>query len=181
LAEQIELISEIEVVLFRITNHIWLGRFASVHLLPSLKQSGITHIVNVSEASNQLREVDGPFQKVAWVPIEDLSAIPLSEATRCLDVLHDCVCEPNSNVYLHCIAGLNRSPTILWLYFLACGIESGRAKKLITDVSFDAAPGHSQLINTSIIETARQHGLDHFQPHPRPIAIDSSQLEKSGH
>lgn len=165
----------------RITNHIWLGRFASVNLLPNLRQVGITHIVNVSEAGNQLREVDGPFQKLVWVPIDDLSTIPLSEAIRCVDALHECVCVMDSNVYIHCIAGLNRSPTVLWLYLVACGVDPIAAEKMITSVSFDAVPGHSQLVNTGLIESIRLYGRDHFQPHPRPFALQGTRgIEHAG-
>ena len=32
------------------------------------------------------------------------------------------VIEPDSQVYIHCIAGQLRSPTALWLYLMACGV-----------------------------------------------------------
>jgi hypothetical protein len=80
-------------------------------------------------------------------------------------------CEADSHVYVHCVAGHLRSPTILWLYLIACGIAPEEAREWITTRSPDAAPGGSRMIDESHIEFARQHGLANFQPHPRREAL----------
>ena len=158
--------------LFQITRNIWQGRFAADRLLTTFQFFGITHILNVAETPNQLTENDGPFKRIAWTPIEDGVNIPQPAAIQCVDALHECVCDNQSNVYIHCVAGWNRSPTFHWLYLVACGVESDAAINMITKSSFDAVPAHPKLINTSLVDTIIKHGELNFQPHPRPTALE---------
>jgi hypothetical protein len=158
--------------LFRITRNIWQGRFASRQCLDELRRLGITHIVNVGESPNQLTVSDGPFKRVAWSPIEDLVVIPTAAAVQCVTALHGAVCDGVSNVYIHCVAGWNRSPTVLWLYLVACGFDAKAAKQLIASSSYDAVPGHPKLVNDELVATVRQYGAANFQPHPRTSALD---------
>lgn len=115
---------------------------------------------------------DGPFQEVVWIPITDLERVPDNIAVGCLSTLHRMVCQPEARVYVHCIAGQNRSPTVLWLYLLACGIPAGRAKAIIEAGAPDAIPGHRRLIDTALVEVVRRFGDRSFFPHPRPEALE---------
>lgn len=159
--------------LFRITRNIWQGPFASRKRLPELQRQTITHIVNVGESPPQLDLADGPFSAVNWVPIEDLVLIPVDAALQCIDALHHAVCAADSNVYIHCVAGWNRSPTVLALYLMACGIDRDEACDRIARHSYDAVPLHSQLVNDDLVRHVRQYGLDNFTPHPRLEALDA--------
>lgn len=147
------------------------GDFASERNLSELRRASITHIVNVGESPNQLHPEDGPFVRLAWCPIEDLVLIPEDAALECLEVLHTATCDGDSNVYIHCVAGWNRSPTILSLYLLACGVERGIASKLVSQASYDAVPFHSKLINEELLKSVVKHGHSSFLPHKRPQAI----------
>lgn len=160
--------------MFRITRNIWLGRFASPQRLPEMQQIGITHIVNVGEAPNKLQLEDGPFRRIDWIPIEDLVLIPAKSAIECLDTLHRAVSEEHSKTYIHCIAGQNRSPTILALYLFACGMSQNDAAVLINRSSYDAVPLHSSLVDAALIRTIREHGRSRYRPHPRPEALQAS-------
>lgn len=159
--------------MFQITNNIWQGRFAADRLLTTFQFFGITHLVNVSETPNQLSLSDGPFRKVTQISIRDGIPIPIDIAINSVATLHEFVCEPESNVYIHCVAGWNRSPTILWLYLVACGVASDDAVEIITKSSIDAVPGHPKLITPNLVDTIRQYGTDNFTPHPRPKAIET--------
>jgi hypothetical protein len=108
-----------------------------------------------------------------WHPIEDLVRIPTTEAINCLNALHDCVCDNNSNVYVHCVAGWNRSPTVLWLYLVACGVDPAVAKNMIASSAFDAVPAHPKLTDDALVREVRTHGQNNFQPHPRPHSLDA--------
>ena len=79
--------------------------------------------------------------------------------------------QPDAHVYVHCIAGHLRSPTILWLYLIACGIPPEDAREWIEDRSPDAAPGEPRLIGPSHVFLAQKHGLDNFFPLPRGEVI----------
>jgi hypothetical protein len=157
--------------MFQITRSIWQGRFASPQMLGELRRLGITHLVNVSEAPSILTERDGPFQRVGWVSIEDMTLIPGEAALCALDLLHDCVCQPDSRVYVHCMAGWNRSPTVLWMYLIACGFAENQASAAIGKASYDAVPRHPKLVDETLIAAVRRYGQLKFQPHPRMSAL----------
>ncbi len=167
--------------MFQITRNIWQGRFASRKRLDGLRRHGITHVLNVGESPNQLTETDGPFQKMEWIPIADLTLIPTDDAIRCVDALHACVCDGDSNVYIHCVAGWNRSPTILWLYLVACGFDTSTARSMIDSKSYDSVPGHPLLINDVLVTAIIDHGAERFTPHPRIRALDAVETTASSH
>lgn len=148
-----------------------LGPFASPERCPALVASGITHILNVGEAPSVLGPADGPFAETVSHPVVDLSRIPTDLATTCISTLHRMVCTPRSKVYVHCVAGRNRSPTILWLYLVACGVEPSEAKEGIVARSWDSVPGHSQLIDADLVDAVQSYGRRNFLPHPRPEAL----------
>jgi hypothetical protein len=156
---------------FPITRSLWLGPFASPERQPVLVASNVTHVLNVGEAPSVLSADGGLFREVAWLPITDLERVPDELALDCLVTLHRMVCEPDARVYIHCIAGQNRSPTILWLYLIACGIEPHRARAMIEAGSCDAIPGHNRLVDTALVELVREFGSRSLLPHPRPEAL----------
>ncbi len=155
-----------------ITRSLCVGPFASPQRRDALVAAGVTHLLNVGEAPSILTANDGPFRDVAWHSITDLKRIPDEVALACLGTLHRMVCEPDAKVYVHCIAGWNRSPTIIWLYILACGVSPEQAKATIEARARDAVPAHPRLVDTALIETVRSFGRLSFLPHPRPEALD---------
>jgi hypothetical protein len=81
-----------------------------------------------------------------------------------LDAIHAMLRIEGSRVYIHCVAGQNRSPTILWLYFIACGMPFNEAKVLISSHTLDAIPGHPRLIDDRLIATVSLYGSKNFIP-----------------
>ncbi len=98
------------------------------------------------------------FQRVANVPLQDLTLIPSEAAAAVLNLMRDASAVPDVKLYVHCTAGQNRSPTVVWLYLVACGMPPGEAKRLIVARSPDAIPGNASLVDDELIEAARQHG-----------------------
>lgn len=153
------------------TQDLFVGRFASRKRLCELRDLNITDILNVSDTPNQLTTGDGPFRSVTWLDIEDRTLIPTDTAIDAIDAIHRSLIEDAGRVYVHCMAGWNRSPTVLWLYLLACGLDSDEAARLICAIAFDAVPGHTLLVDSNLIAAVRSHGADNYLPHPRPSAI----------
>jgi hypothetical protein len=154
------------IAMYRITRVLSIGRFASPRRAQELRAVGVTHILNVSESPSEVSSRNG-FSNVEWLPLEDRSPLKPFTLIRLLDTLHAMAIEPDSHVYVHCVAGQLRSPTTLWLYLIACGISPEEARLWIEDRSPDAAPGSTRMVDESIIRFARQHGLAKYRPHPR--------------
>ncbi len=155
------------------TQDIFVGRFASSERLVSLRELGVTDILNVSDTPSQLSRDEGPFRSVTWVDIEDRTLIPVASALRAIDTLHRALLASEGRVYVHCMAGWNRSPTIIWLYLLACGLDRDDATQRVCAEAFDAVPGHPLLVDSNLIATVGSHGRDNYLPHKRPSAISS--------
>jgi protein-tyrosine phosphatase len=88
-----------------------------------------------------------------------------------LDALHELASAPESHVYVHCVAGLVRAPTILWLYLIALGVPAKDARQWIESRSKMANAGSSRMTDREHVRLAQMHGLAHYFPHPRPNLI----------
>ncbi len=128
-----------------ITKRIAIGQFASEGRCDWLRQQGITHILNVADADASSASRESGFRKSMTVPITDLELIDLPSAVRCVDYIQDSLADQDAKLYVHCIAGQNRSPTILWLFLVASGMNAEVARRMIVERCPDAVPGHSAL------------------------------------
>ena len=160
-----------DLTLFRVTRDIFVGRFASRERLAELRAWNITDVLNVSDTPSQIGIDDGPFRSVTWIDIEDRTLIPTENAIAAINAIHQPLTTGKGRVYVHCMAGWNRSPTIIHLYLLACGVAAADAAQMICRQAYDAVPGHSLLVDSNLIAMVQSHGRDHFIPHPRPTAI----------
>ena len=157
--------------MYRITQCLSVGRFPSPERAAELLAAGVTHILNVSDACNPVVASDGGFREIAWHPFDDFRRIPEADALAALDTLHRMVSEPGAHVYVHCVAGHLRSPTILWLYLIACGFDAATARDLIEARSPDAAPGARKLVGPGLVLRAQLHGLANYFPLTRGEVI----------
>lgn len=157
--------------MYRITQVLSVGPFASAQLAEQLHAAGVTHVLNVSESPNELGVDTHGFQEVAWIPFENISRLPIHLVADALDTLHRMASEPGAHVYIHCVLGHSRSPTVLWLYLIALGLSPDDARTWIEERSPVASPGHRRMVDSEHILFAQMHGLKHFFPHPRPDII----------
>jgi protein-tyrosine phosphatase len=156
--------------MYRITECLSVGPFASPERAKTLLAAGVTHVLNVSDGPSHVSVADG-FADVAWVPMQDSRRLMPSTAVRALDTLHQLVSVPDAHVYVHCVLGMVRSPTILWLYLIALGVPPDDARDWIEDRSPDAVAGHYRMVDRAHVLLAQKHGLANFFPHPRPNII----------
>ena len=147
-----------------ITKRITQGQFATPERAAVLRDQGVTHVLNVGEGGSIIDASDFGFAGIVDIPIIDLQLIPTEAALRAMDALHDMLTDQNSVAFIHCIAGQNRSPTIVWLYFVACGVPPDEARNLIAARSPDAVPGHGRLIDAALVANAKSHGISNYLP-----------------
>lgn len=156
--------------MFRITQCLSVGPYASPERAAQLRAAGVTHILNVSDAPSAVSSTTG-FVEVVDVPMYDSRRLPTFTMVWALDTLHRMASVADAHVYVHCMAGQLRSPTILWLYLVALGIPPEDARDWIEDRSPDAVAGHPKMVDHDHVLFAQKHGLANFFPHPRPEII----------
>lgn len=144
---------------YAVTTALRVGPFVSPARVAELREAGITDVLNVSDSKNWPEIESAGFHSVHWIPIADCVPIDpelVSEAMTCLDQLFR---EPQRRVLVHCLAGQNRSPTIIWLYLRSLGVNAEVAKTMIESVSRDAVGGHPLLLSPATIEAMVSHRL----------------------
>ena len=141
--------------LYMITRSISQGPFPSVADCKDFRQAGITHLFNVDREYSRRADIDAlGFAGIAVYPIEDGRRIPDQQMLDCLAALNAILVQPDTHVYIHCRAGVGRSPTVLWLYLVACGLEPGDAKLFIKSRAPYSSPGESTLCDGDLVQLA---------------------------
>jgi hypothetical protein len=143
--------------IFWVTKRIAIGQFVSEGRCGKLMGQGVTHVLNVGEAESLPMVKQAGFNTVFDIPIVDLERIPTEQAIRCIDSIVQVMSDPNAKLYIHCVACQNRSPTVLWLFLVACGMDVKEARRLIAEKCPDAVPGHPSLVDDPLVETVRAY------------------------
>lgn len=97
-----------------------------------LKKLGVTHLLNLHHEYPDVMNLEALGFKAVQIFVEDLAPMRQETAYAIVDAIHDCVTQKDGRIYVHCDAGINRSPTAIWLYFLAMGMSEEKAAKIIT-------------------------------------------------
>ena len=149
---------------FWITKRIAQGQFATPERATFLRDQRVTHVLNVSDSASIVTATDFGFECILDRPIADFARIPDADAISAVDAIHEMLVGPDSRLYVHCIAGQNRSPTILWLYLIACGMSQQEASGMIVERSPDAVPGHRSLVDERLVTAIASHGEANYRP-----------------
>lgn len=153
-----ELIDALQEGVFPITTRVAIGRFATPERSAYLRDRGVTHILNVSDADSLSRVRELGFAQVQDIPIRDDTRIPTETALLAVQTLHAMLSVDDSQIYLHCIAGQNRCPTVLWLHLIAMGMGKAAAKQMIATRCPDAQPGHNTLVDSALVAEVNDWG-----------------------
>lgn len=154
--------------MFQVTPSIYLGPYPLPPTVEALHAAGVRRVLNVADGRGAYEESEPRFAEVAWHAVEDLQRIPPEVAAICLQTLHRLLHgEPDAKVYVHCAAGQNRSPTVIWLYLIAAGVSPDEARQRIESASPDAIPGHPKLVDEELVAWAREFGIKAIRGHLR--------------
>jgi hypothetical protein len=131
-----------------------------------LLREGITHVLNVGESpSTRYADAAGDRLIIEWISFPDGPRIADGGLRQSLQTLRSMATTRASRVLVHCVAGHNRSPTIIWLYLIATGMPSSAAEALIAVASFDSVPGHPRLVDASSVALAEVIGGEWREKH----------------
>lgn len=103
---------------------------------------------------------------------EDLVRIPDDVAVACMDDVHRWLADPSSRVLVHCVIGQHRSPTIVWLYMIAQGMDATKARRRVEAVWNRSWPGHPLLVDAALVALVGRHG----ETTQRPVRDDAVAL-----
>ena len=142
--------------IYAVTSDLLVGAFASPERGAWLRTLGVTDLLNVSDARSWVSSESHGFRRVVWVPIADCVPIMEEDLETCFQTLDSMRAQAGAKVFVHCMAGQNRAPTVLWLYLQTLGHSPEAAKALITNASPDALPGHPLLLSTAVLELTQQ-------------------------
>ncbi len=122
-----------------IEERLWVGRYILPDHLEFIRQMGINAIVNL-QSDEDLMQYRIPMEQIRRlfsragigihrIPITDFNHDSLSaNLPRAVLVLEELLVPSGSKVYVHCIAGINRGPTLAAAYLMkAHGYSSGEA------------------------------------------------------
>ncbi len=157
---------------YRVTGATLVGPFPGPGQVAALRSRGVTHILNLASSRNDVDTAHDGFAEVLARPVEDFEQFMGWWMRDTLDHMHRMLLSsPAAKLFVHCHAGQQRAPTMLWLYLCACGSAPGAAADWIRSAKPDAQPGHRSLIDAATLQTAIDHGAERFVPLTRPEII----------
>lgn len=157
---------------YRVTAATLVGPYPGPGQVAALHARGVTHILNLASSTSDLQAGRDGFAEVLARPVEDFEQFLGWWMCDTLDHMHRMLSDvPDAKLFVHCHAGQQRAPTILWLYLCACGMPPGRASDWIRAAKPDAQPGHRALVDGPALATAIAHGAARFLPLARPEII----------
>lgn len=160
--------------MFWITRSIAQGGFPYDDEFGQLRAAGITHLFNVDLPYLDLPHLHAlGFKECIWHSVIDGRRIPDATAKACLDDLHRILHDHTHRVYVHCHAGMNRSPTIVFLYLIALGLGEKEAADRLTSQNVHAIPGHPALCDANLLQSVRAYGQAHYLPLTRSEVLEA--------
>jgi len=111
----------------QITSRIYQGGWIVPQDIPELVQLGITHILNLDlpyEDSLAFREANLTLGNL-YIP--DYCLMKPQLVREVIDVIEESLSSPSHKLYIHCIVGVSRSPTVSWLYLIHTGFSPEEA------------------------------------------------------
>ncbi len=112
-----------------IQDRLWVGVYVTPEDAATLKLMGITSIVDL-QSDEDLQQYSIPIEELSVllskmgielrrVPVQDFSRQDLiKHLPRCVEEIESALSPPHARVYVHCTAGINRSPAAAAAYLI---------------------------------------------------------------
>lgn len=125
----------------QITPQIYQGGWLRPEHIPELVQLGITHILNLDLPYTDPMPFVEANLTLHNVYIHDYCLMLPPLVREVIEVIDNCLSSLNHKIYIHCVEGVSRSPTITWLYLIHTGLspEDAAVKVKPNPVLYDAA------------------------------------------
>jgi protein-tyrosine phosphatase len=115
----------------KITPRVYQGGWILPSDVPVLVDIGITHILNLDLPPDD----PAPFQRAGlrhktFSLIDGCLMLP-QRVRDIMNAIDGCLSSPAHKIYVHCVEGVSRSPTIVWLYLIHSGMSPEQARAVI--------------------------------------------------
>jgi len=123
----------------QITPQIYQGGWLRSHHVPELVQLGITHVLNLDTPSADPLPLAEANITLHNVPVRDYCLMTPQLVREVMEIIDQVLSSPHHKIYIHCVVGVSRSPTIAWLYLIYKGLspEDATAKIKPNPALFD--------------------------------------------
>lgn len=162
--------------LTHITKHMYLGGQVDLRGWRTLESWGVRAMLNMRIEWDDRKFGIQPDYYL-WLPTIDGTPPTVEQLAKGSAFIHDQVAN-NRAVYIHCAAGLGRSPTQVIAYLMTCGMTSQQAVDFVEVRRPFIVLSQSQLrrLNEFTAYIAahqiRYHDADAFLPAPQPMNVN---------
>jgi protein-tyrosine phosphatase len=124
----------------QITPQIYQGGWLRPQHIPELVQLGITHVLNLDLPSTDPLPLAEADITLLNIPVRDYCLMTPQLVREVMDLIDQSLSSPRHKIYIHCVVGVSRSPTITWLYLIHKGLspEDATAKVKPNPALYDA-------------------------------------------
>lgn len=125
----------------QITSQIYQGGWLRPQYVPELVQLGITHVLNLDLPYEDPRPLMEAGITMHNVYIRDQRLMTPQIVREAIAAIDESLSVSDNKIYIHCIEGVSRSPTITWLYLIYSGLspEDAALKIKPNKLLYDAA------------------------------------------
>ncbi|UCE33832.1 MAG: dual specificity protein phosphatase family protein [Deltaproteobacteria bacterium] len=143
----------------QITSQIYQGGWLRPQDIPELVQLGITHVLNLDlpYTTDPLPFVEANIT-VHNAYIRDHCLMLPQLVREVIEVIDRSLSSPGNKIYIHCVEGVSRSPTITWFYLIYTGLspEEAAAKVKPNPVLYNATVVQQVIANRPVTHCLRQ-------------------------
>jgi len=146
----------------RITDAIFQNGYITEKEAAVLQDLGVTHLLNLDMPYGSTKIQMPAGLKVVEILLHDMSPMSNDGARRVVAVFQRALQLDGGKIYVHCNAGLSRSPTAVWLYLVSTGWDQGKASETIA-----AAATHLGAPDPILVHELDVDGLRAWAKEPR--------------
>lgn len=162
--------------LTHITKHLFLGGQVDLRGWRTLESWGVRALVNMRVEWDD-RKSGIQVDHYCWLPTIDGTPSTVEQLAKGSQFIHEQV-EANHAVYIHCAAGLGRSPTQVIAYLMTCGMTDQQAIDFVENRRPFIVLSPSQIRRLkefgAYIEAnnIRYHDIDQLLPLPKQATVN---------
>ena len=141
--------------MYQITERIWQGGYPMTDDFDALWKHGVRWLFNLDLPYYEWRELESRGFHIVGVGLKDMGKDRPDRWWQALQPLARADRELCEGSYVHCNAGISRSPTLVWLHLVLGSADEITARDLIVQANPRACPGDPAIMDNDILTGIR--------------------------